>query len=162
MVKARTTPRSEPAKRTPSLLALVRNRQRYPDLMRQVLGDLRLGDGRTVAEHGRERVLKNLSEFYRKSHQVEKLVHDFVVVYQRATRRMETMTRLDPGDEKARARAFRAMAEDSHQFHEIIEAMQVWSKRNRPEPRIVPDDGSTLVERALRHHKLERKLKVKR
>lgn len=160
MVKARPTPRPEP-RRIPSLLALVRNRQRHPDFLRQILGDLRLGDGRTVAEHGRERVLKNLSDFYRKSHQVERLVHDFVAVYIRATRRLETMTRLDPSDEKARARAFRAMAEDSHQFHEIIEAMQVWSKKNRPEPRIVPDDGSTLVERALRQHKLHRK-QVKR
>lgn len=156
MVKARQTPRPE-SRRPPSLLALVRNRQRYPDVMRQVLGDLRLADGRTVAEHGRERVLKNLSEFYRKSHQVERLVHDFVAVYIRATRRLEAMSRIDPDDEKARARAFRAMAEDSHQFHEIIEAMQVWSKKNRPEPRIVPDDGSTLVERALRQHKLQRK-----
>ena len=40
---------------------------------------------------------------------------------------------------------------------EIIEAMQVWCKKNRPEPRIVPDDDSTLVERALRQHKLQRK-----
>lgn len=160
MVKTRPTPRPDASRRVPSLLALVR-KQRYPDVMRQVLGDLRLADGRTVAEHGRERVLKNLSEFYRKSHQIEGLVHDFVAVYVRATRRLETMARLDPNDEKARARAFRAMAEDSHQFHEIIEAMQVWCKKNRPEPRIVPDDGSTLVERALRQHKLQRK-QVKR
>ena len=95
MVKTRPTPRPESTRRIPSLLALVR-KQRYPDVMRQVLGDLRLADGRTVAEHGRERVLKNLSEFYRKSHQVERLVHDFVAVYVRATRRLETMARLDP------------------------------------------------------------------
>ncbi len=161
MVKARsTTTRTETsrkAKTAPFATPIMHGV--HPGLISEILGDFRLTDGRTMAEHGREGVVKNLSDFYRKSRQIEDIVHQFVAVYARALRRRETMTRLDLADEKVRARAFRAMAEDSRQFHEVIEAMQAWCKKDRParQTRVVPDDGSTLVARALRQHKLRRK-----
>lgn len=126
-------------------------------LWQEILGDVRLADGRTVAERGRDKVVRNLSDFYRKSKQVEDLVHEFVAVYVRASRRLESFKKLDPDDAKARARVIRAMTADSMEFHEIIEGMLNWCKKNQATPRAVPDDGATLIARAIKRHRLRGK-----
>jgi len=159
MVKTRSTiPRSESAKREkPAAAAGAADERLHLGLWQEILGDVRLADGRTVAERGRDKVVKNLSDFYRKSRQIEDLVHEFVAVYVRASRRLETFKKLDPDDAKARARAIRAMTADSMEFHEIIEGMQNWCKKNQQPVRAIADDGPTLIARAIKRHRLRGK-----
>lgn len=159
MVKTRSTiPRAESgarkdktATRTPSA-----EERLHIGLWQEILGDVRLADGRTVAERGRDKVVKNLSDFYRKSRQIEDLVQEFVAVYGRASRRLENFKKLDPDDAKARARAIRAMTADSMEFHEIIEGMQNWCKKTQLPPRRVSEDGTTLIARAIKRHRLRK------
>ena len=159
MVKSRTTiPRSEGTKREKATATPVSADERlHMGLWQEILGDVRLADGRTVAERGRDKVVRNLSDFYRKSKQVEDLVHEFVAVYVRASRRLESFKKLDPDDAKARARVIRAMTADSMEFHEIIEGMLNWCKKNQASTRAVPDDGATLIARAIKRHRLRGK-----
>ena len=91
MVKTRsTTPRAESARREKAAAATMPADERlHIGLWQEILGDVRLADGRTVAERGRDKVVKNLSDFYRKSRQIEDLVQEFVAVYVRASRRLE-------------------------------------------------------------------------
>ena len=156
MVKSRSPLSREEARREKDNLAAIEEERIHIGLWQEILGDVRLADGRTVAERGRDRVVKNLSDFYRKSRQVEDLVQDFVGVYVRASRRLETFKKIDPADAKARARVIRAMTQDSQEFHEIIEGMQNWCKRNRQQVRTLPDD-TNLIARAIKRHRLRGK-----
>lgn len=156
MVKSRSPLSREEARREKESLAAIEEERIHIGLWQEILGDVRLADGRTVAERGRDRVVKNLSDFYRKSRQIEDLVQDFVGVYVRASRRLETFKKIDPEDAKARARAIRAMTQDSQEFHEIIEGMQNWCKRNRQQVRTLPDD-TNLIARAIKRHRLRGK-----
>lgn|GEM_PF-6844080 len=154
-----TTPKTESTRKEKTAAATPAEERLHVGLWQEILGDVRLADGRTVAERGRDKVVKNLSDFYRKSRQIEDLVQEFVAVYVRASRRLESFKKLDPDDAKARARAIRAMTADSMEFHEIIEGMQNWCKKTQTQAaaRTVPDDGTTLIARAIKRHRLRGK-----
>lgn len=156
MAKSRSPVTQEEAQQEKEDLAAIEEERIHIGLWQEILGDVRLADGRTVAERGRDRVVKNLSDFYRKSRQIEDLAQDFVGVYERASRRLESFKKIDPEDASARARAIRAMTRDSQEFHEIIEGMQNWCKRNRHKARALPDD-TTLIARAIKRHRLRGK-----
>ena len=49
------------------------------------------------------------------------------------------------------------MTADSMEFHEIIEGMQNWCKKTQATARSVPDDGTTLIARAIKRHRLRGK-----